>query len=416
MRRALALAVLAAGLAAAPAQAAQDVVVVLRGSDGAAAVRGLEQRHGVRAQRRYHAALQGFATTLTGAQRAALRADPAVAAVVDDRQFTGDGQAAIATGEQAPAGIRRTRAATASTAGTPGSAVAVLDTGIDLAHPDLDARHGVNCVSPASPAKDDNGHGTHVAGTIGARNQGAGVVGVAPGTVLYSVKVLNSRKTGTLSQILCGIDWVTANAAALGIRVANLSLSASGTDDGRCGATSRDLQHQAICRSIAAGVTYVATAGNNGRDMATTVPGAYREVLAVTAMNDADGAAGARGTSWACKTTEKDDRAATYSNYAVSAKDAGHVVAGPGTCVVSTRMGGGTTAMTGTSMAAPHVAGVAAACLVDGGACAGLAPAGVITRLRDLAAAAAPGRGFAGDPLAPLNARVYGSLIDAAGV
>src|SRR5207249_3359720 len=80
------------------------------------------------------------------------------------------------------------------------------------------------------------------------------VTGVAPGTKLYAVKVLNSRATGTLSQILCGIDWVKANAVALGIKVANMSIEGSGSNDGNCGNTNNDAEHKSICNATAAGV------------------------------------------------------------------------------------------------------------------------------------------------------------------
>ena len=99
--------------------------------------------------------------------------------------------------------------------------------------------------------------------------------GVAPGTRIVSVKVLNSKATGTLSQILCGIDWVTANAAAWNIRVANMSITGSGRNDGNCGNTNNDAEHQAICRSVAAGVTYTVSAGNSKTDFAGSIPAAY---------------------------------------------------------------------------------------------------------------------------------------------
>ena len=213
----------------------------------------------------------------------------------------------------------------------------MLDTGVDLANQDLDVVSGKNCVSTTAgaSAQDDNGHGTHVAGTIAARNTGSRVVGVAPGTRVYAVKVLNGKKTGTIAQIVCGIDWVAANAAALNIGVANLSFAGGGKDDGNCGATNFDSEHRAICAAVARGVTFVAAAGNGGKSLANMIPGAYREVLTATAMSDTDGAPGALGPAPACVKNERDDRYAAYSNYAVAALEQSHTVSAPGTCVVS---------------------------------------------------------------------------------
>jgi subtilisin family serine protease len=296
----------------------------------------------------------------------------------------------------------------------------VLDSGIDLANADLAASDGTNCIKPGTTSTDDNGHGTNVAGIIAARNNGARVTGVAPGTRLYSVKVLNSKNIGTLSQILCGIDWVTAHAAALDIRVANMSIVGTGSDDGNCGLTNKDAYHQAICRSTAAGVAYVAAAGNAKADLAKTAPAAYSETLPVTAMSDANGLAGGGSAFTVCKTAEKDDQYGTYSNYAVSAANRARVVAAPGTCVVSDGRGGGTSTYTGTSQAAPHVAGVLSLCLGSGGVtgpCEGLTPANAIARIRsDAAANATAANGFLGDPLRPISStKAYGPLVSAAG-
>ena len=107
-----------------------------------------------------------------------------------------------------------------------------------------------------------------MAGTIAARNNGSGVVGVAPNTKLYAVKVLNSSGNGTASQVICGIDWVTANASSLGIKVVNMSLGGGGPPVQSC-STTTDAEHKAICRSTEAGVTYVVAAGNSGWDFDT---------------------------------------------------------------------------------------------------------------------------------------------------
>jgi subtilisin family serine protease len=381
-----------------------------------------ERARGFRARHRYRHAVEGFAARLTPAQVSALRADPDVALVTPDRPVRALGQVPLAAGEPLPpAGIRRMGAATSSSAReASGAGVAVLDTGVDLAHPDLNAVSGTNCVTPGAAATDENGHGTHVAGTIAARNNGAGVVGVAPATRIHSVKVLDAAGNGNWSQIICGIDWVTANAAALNIRVANMSLGGLGSNDNNCGTTDADALHQAVCRLTRAGVLNVVAAGNDGWNLGDTppdVPASYPEVLTVTAMADTDGTGGATGPAPACRAGEADDTRATFSNYATRPGDRAHMVAAPGVCITSTAPGGGYATMSGTSMAAPHVAGAVALCLAEGGVagpCSGLTPAQIVERVRSDAAAFAaanPAQGFSGDPAHPnAFADYYGYL------
>jgi len=254
--------------------ALQDHVVVLRhGADPASGTKRLEDAAGFAAVRTYGAALKGFAAPLSDRQASQLRQDAEVAAVVPDIAFRADALGPVAAREIVPPGIRRVRAATPTQASAAANgAVAVLDTGLDLAHQDLNAVSGVNCIRPGTSAQDDNGHGTHVAGTLAGRNTGSGVVGVAPGTKLYAVKVLDLRAAGSLSSILCGVDWVVKNAAALGIGVVNMSVASTGRDDGACGALDGDVLHAAICRSVGARVLYVASAGNAGVDSPSRRP------------------------------------------------------------------------------------------------------------------------------------------------
>lgn len=339
-------------------------------------------------------------------------------------------EAALASGEPTPPpGVRRIGAATTSGVREASTAnVAVLDTGIDLDYPDLDAASGKNCVNPGTAADDDNGHGTHVAGTIAAENDGSGVVGVAPGTKLYAAKVLAGNGSGTASQVICGIDWATGTRTdgdpANDIEVANMSLGGPGPPVGTC-ATTTDPEHKAICGSIAAGVTYVVAAGNDGWDFdyapEPDTPAAYPEVLTVSAMGDSDGQAGGSGAEPACQPGEVDDRYASFSNYASTAAGSAHTIAAPGVCIRSTWPGGTYDTISGTSMASPHIAGAVALCLDEGGRegpCAGRSPAEIADKMRADAATYAvdePGSGFAGDPAQPLSGRTFGYLTWARG-
>ena len=156
----------------------------------------LERLHDFESRLRYRHALGGFAARLSREQVGELRRDPLVASITPDGPVHATGSVAIASGENVPPGMRRIGAADAATTHeASGVNVAVIDTGIDLDHPDLTAENGTDCIGSGS-ADDDNGHGTHVAGTIAAQNDGAGVIGVAPGTHVYAVKVLDDQGDG----------------------------------------------------------------------------------------------------------------------------------------------------------------------------------------------------------------------------
>lgn len=409
---------------ASAAQGASGYVVVLRPSAGLAGTDAvtdrLERANGFTSDFRYSAALHGFAARLTPAQAARLKADPAVAFLSPDRTLYAIGTVPIASGDSAPTGVRRIGAAATTTVHQASNInVAVIDTGIDLTHPDLNAVAGKNCVRQNKAPNDDNGHGSHVSGTIAARNNGSGVVGVAPGTKLYAVKVLNSAGSGTTAQVICGIDWVTANAAANNIKVASMSLGGSGSNDNNCGHTNGDAMHTAICNSVAAGVTYVVAAGNSAANLDTSTPAAYPEVLTVTAMSDSDGASGGTGGAPTCRTGETDDAFATFSNFAVSTTAINHTVAGPGVCINSTWKSGGYNIISGTSMATPHLSGVVALCIGNGGTagpCNGLTPAQIVQKIRaDAQAHATSTNGFTGDPLHPVSGKYFGYLAWAGG-
>ncbi|MFK4100274.1 S8 family peptidase [Streptomyces sp. NPDC019531] len=300
----------------------------------------------------YRHALHGYAASMTASTAAALADDPQVQSVQQDRLVR-------ATDQSTPTGVNRVDADLSPTAAINGvdkrvnADVAVIDTGISPNHPDLNVNRsgGVNCWMPYLPPTDQNGHGTHVAGTIGALDNGIGVVGVAPGARLWPVQVLSPLGTGSTSSVLCGIDYVTQHADQ--IDVANMSLGGAGTDDGNCGRTNGDPMHQAICNSVAKGVTYAVAAGNAHADAKDTVPAAYNEVITVSALADFDGKPG--GLAQPTCRADQDDSFADFSNYGPDVD-----LIAPGVCIQSTYFNGGYATMSGTSMAAPHVAGGAA--------------------------------------------------------
>src|ERR671915_52184 len=362
--------VLLAAAFAAPAGAARYVVVLDEGVDPDAVAAYHEGFAGVSVVHRYRHALNGYAAEVsTPGSLAAVRADARVDFVSADRVFR-------TTAQTLPTGINRIDGELSSTASGNGSGsvnvnVAVIDTGIDLSHPDLNVVGQKTCVPGTLNANDLNGHGSHVAGTIAAKDDANGVVGVAPGARLYAVKVLTDAGVGLTTDIICG----------------------GGTDDSNCGNSNNDAYHKAICNSTNAGVTHVVAAGNDSVDFRSTAPATYGEVLTVTAISDFNGAPGG-GAASTCR-SDVDDTEANYSNWAVLAADQNHTIAAPGTCINSTYMLGGYNTISGTSMASPHVAGVAALCIATG-ACTGT-PAQIIAKLRADAQSytnANPGYGF----------------------
>ncbi len=264
-----------------------------------------------------------------------------------------------ATAQTTPTGINRADADASPTAAINGVDqrvnvdVAVIDTGVDLDHPDLNVyRAGAkNCALLGLSADDDHGHGSHVAGTVGALDNASGVVGMAPGARIWPVKVLNALGSGMNSDVICGIDYVTSKSAQ--IEVVNMSLGGAGTDDGNCGNTNDDAMHQSICAAVASGITFVVAAGNDSADASTFTPAAYDEVITVSALADFNGTPGG-GAPSTCR-ADQDDTFASFSNFGADVD-----IIAPGVCIYSTSMNGGYATLSGTSMASPHVAGGAA--------------------------------------------------------
>jgi subtilisin len=319
----------------------------------------LAKKHNGELLSTFNRAMKGFSLKMSDAEADALRSDPNVEFVSADYPVSID---AIkfpifqppASSQSLPTGVDRVDAELNANKGS-GIGIAVVDTGIDLTHPDLSGNvvNGKNCINSIKNANDDNGHGTHVAGTIAALNNTVGVVGVAPQSKVIAVKVLDSRGSGSWSSIICGLDWITANAAKHNIKIINMSLGGGGVSDNNCGKSNNDALHRAVCAARDAGITIVVAAGNSGVNASGSVPASYDDaVITVSALTDTDGKPGGLGaqTSYG-----KDDTFASFSNYG-SVVD----IAAPGVNIKSTWKGSSYNTISGTSMATPHVAGAAA--------------------------------------------------------
>ena len=322
----------------------------------------------------YSKALRGFSIRVPpGITKAQILAQPGVVLVEPDLEVT-------VCAQTLPTGVNRIDVDLNKTAKIDGIDervdvdIAIIDTGIDIDHPDLyvvGGRHFYT-VSTGPPGQrsrqddnydDDYGHGSHVAGIAAALDNDIGVVGVAPGARLWAVKVFTNG-SGQLSDVIAGVDWVTGKATQ--IEVVNMSLSAGGTNS---------IFRTAIQNSVAAGIVYVVAAGNDAKDVYGDdgtfntsddfIPAAYPEVATISAMADSDGQPGGAGGSTGYGS---DDSFATLSNFSRSVVAGNPVTSSgraidllmPGVNIYSTNMGGGYTTKSGTSMASPHAAGLAA--------------------------------------------------------
>lgn len=286
--------------------------------------------------------VDGLAVTLPPQAAAALLQHAGIVRIDDDLEVYALDNGVSLAGKPAPTspppppaqvlpwGVDRIDAelAWATTRGA-GVKVAVIDTGIALSHTDLRVKGGVNTINPRKSYADDNGHGTHVAGTIAALDNSIGVVGVAPLAELYAVKVLNKQGIGFLSDIIEGLQWSIDN----GMQVVNMSLGGGGN------AT----YEQAIRATYQAGLVIVAAAGNDGpAENTVSYPAKYAETIAVSA-------------------TDISDTIASFSSRGPEVD-----LAAPGVNIYSTWYTGGYRSGSGTSMATPHVAGAAALLIAAG--------------------------------------------------
>ncbi|KAF6793426.1 serine protease precursor [Colletotrichum sojae] len=284
----------------------------------------------------FGAALRGFASTLNASEVDALRNDPDVDFIEQDAVMK---ISATETQRNAPWGLARlsseqpggTTYVFDDSAGE-GTCAYIIDTGIDVTHPDFEGRAEFLANYADNDDTDGQGHGTHVAGTVGSATYG-----VAKKTKLFAVKVLDANGEGTNSAVMAGMDFVTADAAgrsecAAGV-VVNMSL----------GGRASTAVNQAAAAIVSAGHFLAAAAGNEAADAGTSSPGSEESVCTVGATN-------------------RRDALAEYSNFGAAVD-----VLAPGSEILSTWPGGSINTISGTSMASPHVAGLAAYLLGLGG-------------------------------------------------
>jgi subtilisin family serine protease len=323
---------LALALVAAPAQAgplvqvdaasgdvvAGQYIVTLRSGSPA----GLAAAKGVAAQHVYTRAVNGFAATLSDTQLSALQRDPSVASIEHN-------QVVHITATQSPTpswGIDRidqrflplSNSYTYNHDGT-GVTAYIIDTGINATHPDFGGRAAVAFDATGGNGVDCHGHGTHVAGTIGSTTYG-----VAKNVQLRGVRVLDCTGSGTFADVIAGVDWVTANSP--GPAVANMSL----------GGSKSNAVNNAVANLSSSGVLVAVAAGNSAANACTFSPASTPAAVTVAA-------------------SDINDASASFTNFGRCVD-----LYAPGVGITSTWLGSGTNTISGTSMATPHVAGVAA--------------------------------------------------------
>ncbi|HEV8114768.1 MAG TPA: S8 family peptidase, partial [Acidimicrobiales bacterium] len=326
-----AMAVEAPGVQAAPSTTQAYIVVLRSGGADPGTVAEEGRRQGARVRHVYRSALRGYSASMSSAAAARLAADPRVAFVELDRPVT-----LVDTQTSAPYGLDRIDQRDLPLSGTytyagNGSGVTayIVDTGIRFDHSQFGGRavSGFDAIDGGS-ADDCNGHGTHVAGTVGGTTYG-----VAKAVSLVAVRVLDCTGSGLTSGVISGVDWITAHHTGSKPAVANLSLG---------GGASAALD-SAVRTSVANGVTYAVAAGNGNaqgvaQDACDSSPGRVAEALTVGATS---------GT----------DAKASFSNYGACLD-----LFAPGVSIASAwhTAATATATLSGTSMATPHVAGVAA--------------------------------------------------------
>jgi subtilisin len=366
------LVVAGVGLAPAAEAAVVDYIVVLR--EGVPLQAHLKSLR-ITPQRTYSHAATGYQATLNDPQYKRVLSSPDVTILTPNGVVASipPTPAKVEEPPQPPQepsnGVKRIGGLSSPTAAIDGVDtrididVAVVDTGVEATHPDLNVVGGADCSGKnGGHLQDKHGHGTLVAGFVGAIDNAIGRVGVAPGARIWSVQVTNNAGIVTDGALLCAVDWLTANAST--IEIANLSIAGPHPPTENCGIAPRkkdgDPIHAAICNSVGAGITYVVAAGNDSTDTIEVKPASYEEVITVSGISDKDGMPGGLGGNLNCLPEEVDDTFATFSNFGAAVD-----IAAPASCIGSTYLGGSYAVSSGTSFATPLTAGGAALYLVN---------------------------------------------------
>jgi subtilisin family serine protease len=363
-----------------PKKIPDQYIVVLGGEkvDDVDLIAGdLTLRHQGRIRHVYRHTIKGFAVQMNERQAQKLAEDPSVAYVAEDGEVSIDATQTGATWGLDRIDQRDLPLSTTYTYNASGAGVRayIIDTGIRVTHADFGGRaiDGFDAIDGALPAADCHGHGTHVAATVGGSTWG-----VAKGATLVAVRVLNCQGSGSESQVIAGVDWVTSQHVAGALSVANMSLGGSGL-------ATLD---EAVRRSIAAGVTYAIAAGNSNADACSQSPARVAEAITVGASNSGDSRS-------------------SFSNWGTCLD-----IFAPGEGITSawSTSDTATNTISGTSMASPHVAGAAALFLSATGASAPAVVAAALTDNATLNHILNPGSGspnrllysaFIGGPGAP---------------
>jgi aqualysin 1 len=289
-------------------------------------IQSLEQKHGFKVKHAFNKVMRGFSARLTPEQIEALSKDIGVESISADTKMHAQAQ-------NIPWGITKVNAhLSSSLAGnksgmSTGANVYVLDTGSAKTHPDaVISGYQSFITGSTSGVYDCHGHGTHVAGTVGALDNSSYVVGVAPGIPTTAIKVLDCNGSGDTSDIVKAIDWVATN----GKRPSIINMSLGGDLD-----PALDLS---IENAVKAGVLIVVAAGNDGKDACGYSPANMGKLDGVITVG----------------ATDSSNNEAYFSNYGTCVD-----IWAPGVSVVSLNYTGGTSTKSGTSMASPHTAGVA---------------------------------------------------------